>query len=133
MIFDKYVLNLMWSDLVEHSILNDKIQYFVTFLCDFIKSSVIYVFRVKSNTFEAFKHFQRHNEHENNRMQRLRIDWKEEYSNNKFDDYYFEHDIQWEFIVLKISKQNEVVERLKQIFMSIIVGSSFYDSDTTFN
>jgi hypothetical protein len=76
-IFDKHSLNLMWNDFVEFSISNDKIRYFVTFLCDFIKRSVIYVLRVKSNTFEIFKHFQRYNEHENNRMRRLRIDWKE--------------------------------------------------------
>jgi hypothetical protein len=56
-ILDKHSLNLVWSDLVEFSISNDKTRYFVTFLCDFIKRSVIYVLRVKSNTFEAFKHF----------------------------------------------------------------------------
>jgi hypothetical protein len=120
MISDKYFLNLMWSDLVEFSISNDKTRYFVTFLCDFIKRSVIYVLRVKSNTFEAFKHFQQHNEHENNRVRRLRIDWEEKYFSNEFDDYRFEHDIQWKLIVSRISKQNEVVERLKQTFMSMI-------------
>ncbi len=56
-IFDKHFLNLMWNDFVESSISNNKIWYFVTFLCDFIKRSVIYVLRVKSNTFEAFRHF----------------------------------------------------------------------------
>jgi hypothetical protein len=70
-IFDKHSLNLMWNDLVESSILNDKTRYFVTFLCDFIKRSMIYVLRVKLNTFEIFKHFQLHNEHENNRVRRL--------------------------------------------------------------
>jgi hypothetical protein len=60
-IFDKHFLNLMWSDLVESSISNDKTRYFVTFLCDFIKRSLIYVLRVKSNTFEVFKHFSLHN------------------------------------------------------------------------
>ncbi len=64
----------MWSDLVQFLVFNDKVKYFVIFLCDFIKRSVIYVLRVKSDTFEAFKHFQRYNEHENNRMRRLRID-----------------------------------------------------------
>jgi hypothetical protein len=92
-IFDKHFLNLTWSDFVEFSILNDKIRYFITFLIDFIKRSVIYVLRVKWNTFKAFKHFQRYNEHENNRVQRLRIEWRKEYSNNKFDDYRFEYDI----------------------------------------
>ncbi len=48
----------------------------MTFLCDFIKRSVIYVLRVKSDTFEAFKHFQLHNEHENNRVRRFRTNWK---------------------------------------------------------
>jgi hypothetical protein len=57
-IFDKHFLNLMWSDFVKFFVLNDKIKYFVTFLCDFIKRSVIYVLRVKLNTFEAFRHFQ---------------------------------------------------------------------------
>jgi hypothetical protein len=79
-IFDKDSLNLMWSDLVESLIFNDNIQYFVTFLCDFIKRSVIYVLRVKSNTFEVFRHFQLHNEHENNRIQRFRTNWKKEHS-----------------------------------------------------
>ncbi len=55
---------------------------------------MIYVLRVKLNTFEVFKHFQQHNEHENNRVRRFRIDWRREYSNNEFDDYRFEHDIQ---------------------------------------
>jgi hypothetical protein len=75
-IFNKHFLNLMWNNFVESSILNDKIYYFVTFLCDFIKRSVIYAFHVKSNTFDVFKHFQQHNEHENNRIRRFRIDWK---------------------------------------------------------
>jgi hypothetical protein len=73
-IFDKHLLNLMWSDLVQSFVFNDKIKYFVTFLCDFIKRSVIYVLRVKSDTFDAFRHFQQHNEHKNNRIRRLRID-----------------------------------------------------------
>jgi hypothetical protein len=119
-IFDKHSLNLMWSDLVESFVLNDKIKYFVTFLCDFIKQSVIYVLRVKSNTFKAFRHFQLHNEHENNRVRRFRTNWERKYSSNEFDDYRFEHDIKWESIVSKILEQNEVVERLEQIIMSII-------------
>jgi hypothetical protein len=82
-IFDKHFLNLMWSDLVESSISNDKTRYFVTFLCDFIKRSVIYVLRVKSSTFEAFRHFQLHNEHEDNRVRRLRTNWEEKYSSNE--------------------------------------------------
>jgi hypothetical protein len=93
-ILDKHSLNLVWSDLVEFSISNDKTRYFVTFLCDFIKRSVIYVLRVKSDTFEAFRHFQLHNEHEDNRVQRLRTNWEEKYSSNEFDDYRFEHDIE---------------------------------------
>jgi hypothetical protein len=119
-IFDKHSLNLMWSDLVEFFVSNDKIKYFVTILCDFIKRSVIYVLRVKSSTFEAFRHFQLHNEHENNRVRRLRTNWEREYSSNEFDDYRFEHDIEWESIVSKILEQNEVVERLRQIIMSMI-------------
>jgi hypothetical protein len=94
-IFDKHSLNLMWNDFVESSIFNDKTRYFVTFLCDFIKRSMLYVLRVKSNTFEAFKHFQLHNEHENNRIRRFRTNWKKKYSSNEFDDYRFEHDIEW--------------------------------------
>jgi hypothetical protein len=112
-IFDKHFLNLMWNDLVEFSISNNKTRYFVTFLCDFIKRSIIYVLRVKSNTFEAFRHFQLHNKHENNRVRRLRTNWKKEYSNNEFDDYRFEHDIEWKSIVSEIFEQNEIVERLK--------------------
>jgi hypothetical protein len=84
-IFDKHSLNLMWSDLVESFVSNDKIKYFVTFLCDFIKRSMIYVLRVKSSTFEAFRHFQLHNEYKDNRVRRLRTNWEEEYSSNEFD------------------------------------------------
>jgi hypothetical protein len=119
-IFDKHSLNLMWSDLVQFFVFNDKIKYFVTFLCDFIKRSMIYVLRVKFDTFNVFRHFQQHNEHEDNRVRRLRIDWKEKYFNEKFDNHRFEHDIEWKSIVSKTSKQNEIVERLKQIFMSMI-------------
>jgi hypothetical protein len=118
-IFDKHFLNLMWSDLIELFVSNDKIKYFVMFLCDFIKRSVIYVLRVKLSTFEAFRHFQLHNEHEDNRVRRLRTNWKK-YSSNEFDDYRFEHDIEWKLIVSKILEQNEIVERLKQIIMLII-------------
>jgi hypothetical protein len=119
-IFDKHFLNLIWSNLVEFSISNDKIRYFVTFLCDFIKRSMIYVLRVKLNTFEAFRHFQLYNEHENNRVRHLCTNWKKEYSNNEFDDYRFEHDIEWKSIVSKIFEQNKIIERLKQIIMSMI-------------
>jgi hypothetical protein len=112
-VFDKHSLNLMWSDFVQFFVLNDKIKYFVTFLCDFIKRSMIYVLRVKSNTFDAFRHFQQHNEHENNRIRRLCIDWRRKYFSDEFDNHRFEHDIEWESIVSKTSKQNEIVERLK--------------------
>jgi hypothetical protein len=112
-ILDKHSLNLIWSDFVESSIFNDKTRYFVTFLCDFIKRSMIYVLRVKLNTFEAFRHFQLHNEHENNRIRRFRTNWEEEYSSNEFDEYRFQHDIKWESIVSKTLEQNEIVERLK--------------------
>jgi hypothetical protein len=74
---------------------------------------MIYVLRVKLNTFEAFKYFQLHNEHENNRVQRLCTNWEKEYLNNQFDDYRFEHDIKWKSIVSKIFEQNEIVKRLK--------------------
>jgi hypothetical protein len=113
-------LNLMWSDLVQSFVFNDKVKYFVTFLCDFIKRSVIYVLRVKSNTFDAFRHFQQHNEHEDNRVRRLRTNWEKEYFSDEFDKHRFEHDIEWKSIVSKTSKQNKIVERLKQIFMSMI-------------
>jgi hypothetical protein len=116
-IFDKHSLNLMWSDLVQFFVFNDKIKNFVTFLCDFIKWSVVYVLRVKSNTFNVFKHFQQHNEHENNRVHRFRIDWKKKYFNDEFNNHRFEHNIEWKSIVSKTSKQNEIVERLKQILM----------------
>jgi hypothetical protein len=119
-IFDKHSLNLVWSDLVQLLVFNDKIKYFVTFLCDFIKRSVIYVLRVKFDTFDAFRHFQQHNEHENNRVRRLRIDWRKKYSNEEFDNHRFEHDIEWESIVSETSEQNEAVERLRQILMSMI-------------
>ncbi len=112
-IFDKHSLNLMWSDLVQSFVFNDKIKYFVTFLCDFIKRSVIYVLRVKFDTFDAFRHFQQHNEHENNRVRRLRIDWEKKYFSDEFDNHRFEHDIEWKSIVSKTSKQNEIVERLR--------------------
>jgi hypothetical protein len=74
---------------------------------------MIYVFRVKFNTFEVFKHFQLHNEHENNQIQRFRTNWEKKYSNNEFDDYRFEHDIEWKSIISKILEQNETIERLK--------------------
>jgi hypothetical protein len=119
-ILDKHFLNLMWSDLVQSFVLNDKVKYFVTFLCDFIKRSMIYVLRVKSNTFDAFKHFQQHNEHEDNRVRRLRTNWEREYFSDEFDKHRFEHDIEWKLIVSKTSKQNEIVERLRQILMSMI-------------
>ncbi len=103
-IFDKHSLNLMWNDLVQSFVFNDKIKYFVTFLCDFIKRLMIYVLRVKFDTFDVFKHFQQHNEHENNRMRCLRIDWKKKYFNDEFNNHRFEHDIEWKSIVLKTSK-----------------------------
>jgi hypothetical protein len=81
---------------------------------------MIYVLRVKSNTFEVFRHFQLHNEHENNRVRRFRTNWEKEYSNNEFDDYRFEHDIKWKSTVSKTFEQNEIVECLKQIIMSMI-------------
>jgi hypothetical protein len=113
LIFDKHCLNLMWSDLVQFFVFNNKIKYFVNFLCDVINRSIIYVLCVKSNTFDVFKHFQQHNEHENNRVRRFYTDWKKKYFNDEFDNHRFEHDIEWKSIVSKTSKQNEIVERLK--------------------
>jgi hypothetical protein len=92
----------------------------VTFLCDFIKRSMIYMLRVKLNTFKAFKHFQLHNEHEDNQVRRFRMNWKRKYLNNEFDDYRFKHDIEWESIVSKIFEQNKLVECLKQVIMLMI-------------
>ncbi len=85
-ILDKHSLNLMWSDFVQSFVLNDKIKYFVTFLCDCIKRLMIYVLRVKFNTFDALRHFQQYNEHEDNRVRRLRTNWRREYFSNEFDN-----------------------------------------------
>jgi hypothetical protein len=74
---------------------------------------MIYVLRVKFDTFDVFKHFQQHNEHENNRVRHFRIDWEKEYFSDEFDNHRFEHEIKWKLIVSKTSKQNEIVERLK--------------------
>ncbi len=112
-ILNRYFSNLMWNNFVEFSISNDKTRYFVTFLCDFIKRSMIYMFRVKWNTFEVFKHFQHYNKHDDNQIQCLRIDWEKKYFSNKFDNYRFKHDIQWKSIMSKISKQNKIIERLR--------------------
>ncbi len=49
---------------------------------------------VKSNTFDVFKHFRQHNEYENNRIRRLRINRREKYFNDVFDNHRFEHDIE---------------------------------------
>jgi hypothetical protein len=81
---------------------------------------MIYVLRVKFDTFDVFRHFQQHNKHENNRVRRLRIDWERKYFNEKFDNYRFEHNIKCKSIVSKTLKQNEIVERLRQIFMLMI-------------
>jgi hypothetical protein len=81
---------------------------------------MIYVLRVKFNTFDVFRHFQQHYENENNRVRRFCIDWKKKYFSDEFDNHWFEHEIKWKSIVSRISKQNEIVERLKQIFMSMI-------------
>ncbi len=75
-IFDKHSLNLIWSNLVQFFVFDDKIKYFVIFLCDLIKRLMIYVLRVKLNTFDAFKHFQQHNEHEDNRVRRFCTNWE---------------------------------------------------------
>jgi hypothetical protein len=103
-IFDKHFLNFMWSDLVQSFIFIDKIKYFVTFLCDFIKRWIIDVLRVKLNTFNVFKHFQQHNEHEDNRVRHFRTNWEKKYFNDEFDKHRFEHDIEWKLITLKTSK-----------------------------
>jgi hypothetical protein len=103
-IFDKHSLNLMWSDLVQFFVFNDKIKYFVIFLCDFIKQLMIYVLRVKLNTFDAFKQYQQHNEHENNQIRHFRTNWRKKYFNNEFDNHRFEHDIEWKLILSKTSK-----------------------------
>jgi hypothetical protein len=73
---------------------------------------MIYVLRVKFDTFDVFRHFQQHNDHENNRIRRFRIDWRKKYFNDEFNNHRFEQDIEWKLIVSKTSKQNEIVERL---------------------
>jgi hypothetical protein len=45
---------------------------------------------------------------------------KKKYFNDEFDNHRFEHEIEWKSIASKISKQNEILERLKQIFMLMI-------------
>jgi hypothetical protein len=119
-ILDKHSLNLVWNDLVQSLVFNDDVKFFVTFLCDFIKRSIIYVLRVKFDTFDVFKHFRQHNKHENNRIRRLRTTWRREYFSNEFDDYRFEHEIQWKLIVSSTLEQNEIAKRLNQIFMLMI-------------
>jgi hypothetical protein len=112
-IFDKHSLNLMWNDLVQFLVFNDKVKYFVIFLCDFIKRLIIYVLRVKLNTFDIFKHFQQYNEHEDNRIRHFYTNWEKKYFNDEFDNHYFKHDIEWKLIMSKTLKQNEIIERLK--------------------
>jgi hypothetical protein len=66
------------------------------------------------------KTFQLHNEHEDNRVRRFCTNWKKKYLSNKFNDYCFEHDIEWKSIVLKILQRNEIVKCLKQNIMLMI-------------
>ncbi len=115
----KHPLDLVWSDLVQPPVPNDKAKYFVTFLCDFTKRSVVYVLRAKSGTFDAFRHFQQHNEHGDNRVRRLRTDWGGEYSSDEFDKHRFEHGIEWEPTVPGTPEQNGAAERLGQTLMSM--------------
>jgi hypothetical protein len=50
---------------------------------------MIYVLRVKFDTFDVFRYFQQHNKHENNRMRHFRIDWEKKYFNDEFDNHRF--------------------------------------------
>ncbi len=65
----------------------------MTFLCDFIKQLMIYVLCVKFSTFNILRHFQKHNEHENNRIRHFRINQEKKYFNDEFDNHRFKHDI----------------------------------------
>lgn len=113
----RHPMDLIWSDLVGPLAPNNGQKYFVTFLCDYTRRSGLYILRSKDAAFEAFKHFHRHNEHGDNRIHRLRTDYGGEYVMTEFDNYRFEHGIDWEPTVPGNPQQNGAAERLGQTLM----------------
>jgi len=112
-------------------------KYFVTFIDDFSKWTVVYMMRNKSETFERFKQYhaysQLHTGHTvshlnvihrssktKDQLKALRTDNGGEYLSNEFKDYLLACGISHQLTVAYTPQQNGVAERMNRTIMDLV-------------
>lgn len=112
-------------------------RYFITFIDDFSKWTVVYTMRKKSDSFNCFKIYHKYAEvHTGRQMNKLnvirrsnkteeqikalRTDNGGEYISNQFKDYLLEHGISHQLTVAYTPQQNGVAERMNRTLVDLV-------------
>ena len=112
-----YVNKLIHNDLAEFFEFNVcEAKYYINFLNDWSKRFEIFLLNWKNDVFKVFENYKKIHKYEKCRIRRLRNDDENEYNNHVFHERFFEKSIQWKFIILDNSQQNDVSKRFNQIF-----------------
>jgi len=112
-------------------------RYFITFIDDYSKWTVVYMMRTKSESFNCFQKYHKYAEvHTGRRVNKLnvirrtnkteeqiksiRTDNGGEYISNKFKDYLLEHGISHQLTVAYTPQQNGVSERMNRTLIDLV-------------
>ena len=98
-------------------------RYWITFIDEFTKLKVVYVLRLKSDAFEAFKRYKAYVENlTGERILALQDDKCGEYMSNAWDLFCLEHGITRRHIARNRPKQNGVAERANLTIMEALIA-----------
>jgi len=93
----------------------DGTRYFVTFIDDFLRASMVYCIQRKSEVLDKFKDFVAKTEVLHScKIAKLKADNDGEYTSNEFKQFCKEKGIQMIFTVLYNPEMNSVAERLNR-------------------
>jgi transposase InsO family protein len=103
--------------------------YYVTFIDDGTRKTLVYCIRQKSDVFDTFKKWKALVENEIGKsLKCLRSDNGGEYCNKEFDDYFSYHGIRREKTVLRTPQENGVSERMNRTIMERARSMRLYAS-----
>ena len=96
-------------------------RYFVSFVDDYSKWTVVYPMKSKSETFSYFKKFHIHAEkYTSKRIKTIRTDNGGEYISKQFKSYIEQHGIEHQLTVSYTPQQNGVSERMNRTLMDLV-------------
>jgi hypothetical protein len=117
------LLGLVHSDVCEVTDVTswEGYNYFVTFVDDFSRYTMVALLKRKSEVFQKFRTYQKLVErHTGNKIKILRSDNGTEYCNEEFEKFFQSEGIIRQLSVVDTPEQNGVAERINRAFLEIV-------------